>query len=72
MSNLSSQMTRQADKNNKYKELYHDIMHQLECEKKLNQSMVDCLENKVSELIAENGTLKLQNIQLAKSHKEIE
>jgi hypothetical protein len=34
----------------------------MECERKLNQQMIDVLEDKVSELIAENGTLKLKNI----------
>jgi hypothetical protein len=38
------------------------LAQQLECEKKLNESMLDALENKVSELIAENGTLKVKNI----------
>ena len=61
-----------SDKNGgaavKYKELYHDVKQQLECEKKLNLSMIDVLENKVSEMIAENGTLKMHNIQLAKQH----
>jgi regulator of replication initiation timing len=34
--------------------------------------MIDALENKVSELIAENGTLKLSNIKLNKKHQEYE
>jgi hypothetical protein len=42
------------------------LVQQFECEKKLNDSMLDALENKVSELIAENDTLKLQNIKLKK------
>ena len=49
-----------------YRELYQDLVQQFECEKKLNNSMVDALENKVSELIAENDTLKLSNIKLKK------
>ena len=56
--------------NLKFKELYQDVLQQLECEQKLNQSMTDILENKVSELIAENGTLKLNNIQLEKMDRE--
>ena len=55
-----------------YKELYQDLCQQFECEKKLNYSMVDALENKVSELIAENDTLKLSNIKLKKQHEEYE
>lgn len=46
----------------KYKEMYYDVVQQLECEKKLNYNMLDVLENKVSELIAENGTIKVKNI----------
>ena len=46
----------------KYKEMYQDVVQQLQCEKKLNENMLDILENKVSELIAENGTLKVKNI----------
>ena len=42
------------------------MLSQVECEKKLNLQMTDMLENKVSELIAENGRLKLKNIQLIK------
>lgn len=34
--------------------------------------MVDALENKVSELIAENDTLKISNIKLKKQHEEYE
>jgi hypothetical protein len=49
-----------------YRELYQDLVQQFECEKKLNNSMVDALENKVSELIAENDTLKVSNIKLKK------
>jgi len=37
-------------------------LSQIECEKKLNQSMTDVLENKISSLIAVNGNVKLQNI----------
>lgn len=42
------------------------MLSHIECEKKLNESMADVLENKISELIAENATLKLKNIQLDK------
>ena len=49
-----------------YRELYQDLVQQFECEKKLNNSMVDALENKVSELLAENDTLKVSNIKLKK------
>ena len=55
---------------NNFKELYQDLYQQLECEKKLNFSMTDALENKVSELIAENDTLKISNIKLTKKHQE--
>jgi regulator of replication initiation timing len=34
--------------------------------------MLDALENKVSELIAENDILKLSNIKLKKQHSEFE
>ena len=34
--------------------------------------MIDALENKVSELIAENDTLKLSNIKLSKKNQEYE
>lgn len=47
-------------------------MQQLECEKKLNQRMLEVLENKVSELIAENGNLKVKNIQMVKDVKDLE
>jgi hypothetical protein len=49
-----------------FRELYQDLIQQFECEKKLNNSMVDALENKVSELIADNDTLKISNIKLKK------
>lgn len=38
------------------------MLTHIECDKKLNESMTDVLENKISELIAENATLKLKNI----------
>jgi hypothetical protein len=34
--------------------------------------MLDVLENKVSELIAENGNLKVKNIQMIKDVKTLE
>ena len=43
-----------------------DLRQQLDCEKKLNHSMTEALENKVSELIAENDKLKLSNIKMQK------
>jgi regulator of replication initiation timing len=55
-----------------FRELYQDLIQQFECEKKLNNSMVDALENKVSELIADNDTLKISNIKLKKQHEEYE
>ena len=48
----------------KFKGMYHDLLNQFECEKKLNQSMLEVLENKVSDLIADNSALRLKNIQL--------
>ena len=52
--------------------MYYDIVQSLECEKKLNHSVLDVLENKVSELIAENGNLKVKNIQMIKDVKTLE
>jgi hypothetical protein len=52
--------------------MYYDVVQQLDCEKKLNHSMLDVLENKVSELIAENGNLKVKNIQMVKDLKDLE
>jgi hypothetical protein len=52
--------------------MYYDVVQQLDCEKKLNHSMLDVLENKVSELIAENGNLKVKNIQMVKDVKTLE
>lgn len=63
---------KQIEKNSQYKELYIDILQQLECEKKINLQMTDVLENKVSELIAENSTLKLKNIQIQKDFNSLE
>jgi len=59
-------MTETNSTGGNYRELYQDLIQQFECEKKLNNSMVDALENKVSELIAENDTLKVSNIKLKK------
>lgn len=56
----------------KFKELYEDLLQEFECEKKLNQQMTFVLEDKVSELIAENGTLKLRNIQLMKDAEDFQ
>lgn len=64
--------TTESSHTNNYKELYQDLMQQFECEKKLNNSMVDALENKVSELIAENDTLKISNIKIKKQQLEFE
>ena len=52
--------------------MYYDVVQQLDCEKKLNHSMLDVLENKVSELIAENGNLKVKNIQMVKDVNNLE
>ena len=52
--------------------MYYDVLQQLNCEKKLNHHMLDVLENKVSELIAENGNLKVSNIQLKKEVSVLE
>jgi hypothetical protein len=59
-------MTETNSTGGNFKEMYQDLIQQFECEKKLNNSMVDALENKVSELIAENDTLKVSNIKLKK------
>lgn len=59
-------MTETNSTGGNFREMYQDLIQQFECEKKLNNSMVDALENKVSELIAENDTLKVSNIKLKK------
>ena len=46
------------DKHIKYKLLYHDLQQQITYENKLNLSITNVLENKISDLIAENTTLK--------------
>ena len=46
-------------KNQQYKELYQDLLQQIHCEKKLNQSMTDVLENKISAMMADNASVKL-------------
>ena len=38
----------------------------------LDQSTIDSLENKLSEMLADNGNIKSSNIQLAKENKEAE
>jgi hypothetical protein len=45
-----------------------DMVQELECEKKLNMQMVDVLENKISELLADNALLKQSNIQIQKDY----
>ena len=59
---IATPLKEDLNSSSKYKELYNDLQQQLKCEKKLNLKMTDVLENKVSELIAENSTLKLSNI----------
>ena len=44
------------------------MVQELECEKKLNMQMVDVLENKISELLADNALLKQSNIQIQKDY----
>jgi len=48
--------------------MYMDMVQELECEKKLNMQMVDVLENKISELLADNALLKQSNIQIQKDY----
>lgn len=49
-----------------------DLRQQTEYEKRLDMQTIDMLENKVSELLADNGVLKNSNIQLDKIAKEDE
>jgi hypothetical protein len=48
------------DKKNRYKGMYREIVTRSECEKRLSESMIESLENKVSQLIAEMSNVKGQ------------
>ena len=50
--------TQDLESISKYKKLYTDLLKQTDFEKKLDNRTIESLENKVSELLAENGQLK--------------
>ena len=62
----------QQNKGEEYYQKYSDLKHQLQYEKKINETIVTTLENKVSELIAEVETLKSDNYVLKSSNSDYE
>eukprot|EP00347_Sterkiella_histriomuscorum_P022986 403336388 len=56
----SKSLQKIVTKEDSFKDKYNEVKQQLQYEKKLNEQVLNMMENKVSELLAENGQLKNQ------------
>ena len=52
------EMSLLKEKKSKYKRLYREAQAHAECEKRVADSMIESLENKVSEIIAEMSEIR--------------
>ena len=61
----------QMEKKRLYKSMLNDLTYQTNYEKKLDQQTIEVLENKISHLLADNGTLKNESLQFEKEKKDL-